>query len=78
MNTAVRSAGLGKRSITARIARRGALCQPMMMVTAINAPLTSTKEPPNTWSEIRSHRLARFAKFSSPDSQILREIIVNH
>jgi hypothetical protein len=37
----------------------------MMRVTAINAPLTSTKEPANTWSEIRSHRLARF---SSPDS----------
>ena len=45
------------------------------MATVIPAPLTSTKEPANTWSEIRSHRLARF---SSPDSQILREIIVSH
>ena len=45
----------------------------MMLATAINAPVTITKELPNTWSEIRSHRLAR-SVYS--DAQSLREMSV--
>jgi hypothetical protein len=68
--------GLGKRSITARIARRSALCQPTMNDGHGDQRAVDEHEgAPNTWSEIRSHRLARF---SSPDSQILRELIVSH
>jgi hypothetical protein len=49
------------------------LYQPTMLATAINAPVMSTKEPPITWSEIRSHRLARSV---SSDAQNLREMSV--